>query len=167
MQVALERPDLLAKLVVADIAPVQYPPHHDRVFAALDAVAVGQCDSRQAAAELMARHLEEQDVIQFLLMSLRRGPDGSYQWRFNLEGIKRNYMAVRDAPGASAPYRGPVQFIKGGESDYIRESHRSHILALFPQATVKVMPACGHWLHAQQPRLFNGIAGRFLDAHLA
>ena len=167
MQLALAHPALVDALVVADIAPVAYPPHHDNVFAGLDAVAAGQCRSRQAAAELMAAHIEEADVIQFLLMSLRREEDGFYRWRFNFEGIKRGYAAVRDAPVSAAPYRGPVQFIKGGESDYIREAHRSHTLALFPQATVKVMPACGHWLHAQQPTLFNGIAGRFLDSHLS
>jgi esterase len=37
-------------------------------------------------------------------------------------------------------------------------------MALFPQAQLKVMPGCGHWLHAQHPRLFNGLVGRFLDA---
>jgi len=167
MQLALAQPALVDALVVADIAPVAYPPHHDNVFAGLDAVAAGQCPSRQAAAELMASHIEEADVIQFLLMSLRREEDGFYRWRFNLDGIKRGYAALREAPLSAAPYRGPVQFIKGGESIYIREAHRSHTLALFPRATVKVMPACGHWLHAQQPTLFNGIAGRFLDSHLS
>ena len=81
-----------------------------------------------------------------------------------LEGLRQNYAAVRDAPDLPGPYRGPVLFIKGGESDYIQESHRTHIMALFPQAQLKVMPGCGHWLHAQHPRLFNGLAGRFLDA---
>lgn len=167
MQLALAHPPLVEALVVADIAPVSYPPHHDNVFAALDAVAAGQCTSRQTAAELMAAHIEEADVIQFLLMSLQRGPDGIYGWRFNLDGIKRDYAVVREAPGSIAPYQGPVLFIKGGDSDYIREAHRSHILGLFPLAQVKLMSGCGHWLHAQQPRLFNGIVGRFLDAQLA
>jgi esterase len=167
MQLALGHPSLVTALVVADIAPVVYPPHHDAVFAALDAVVAGQCTSRAQAAELMVEHIEEEGVRQFLLMSLQRGADGIYRWRFNLEGIKAGYQAVRAAPLAEHAYPGPVLFIKGGESDYILERHRESILALFPGAKVKTMPGCGHWLHAQQPRLFNGIVSRFLQAQLS
>ena len=102
--------------------------------------------------------------MQFLLSSLRRDPDGVYRWRFNLEGLRRGYGAVRSAPVATAPYRGPVLFIRGGDSDYIQEGHRSQILHLFPQAALKVMPGCGHWLHAQRPSLFNSLVRRFLLA---
>ncbi|KAA1194096.1 alpha/beta fold hydrolase [Pseudohalioglobus sediminis] len=163
MELALATPRQVTALVVADIAPVTYPPHHDAVFAALDAVLAGECRSRQQAAKVMAEHLREQDVIQFLLMSLARGDDGVYRWRFNVDGIKRDYAALRAAPDVTAAYPGPVLLVKGGDSDYIREAHREQVLALFPAAEVKVMPGCGHWLHAQQPDLFNRIVGRFLD----
>ena len=164
MQLALSRPEVVSALVVADIAPVPYPPQHDTVFAGLEVVAQGDCRSRQEAGELMAAYIREPEVIQFLLASLRREADGCYRWRFNLEGIRLDYSAVREAPVATGSYRGPVQFIKGGDSAYIQESHRRDILALFPGAALKIMPGCGHWLHAQQPALFNGIVGRFLDA---
>lgn len=164
MQLALDHPQRARSLVVADIAPVTYPPHHDDVFAALAAVAGGGCESRGDAADLMARHLREPAVVQFLLTGLERGADGVYRWRFNLEGIRADYRAVRDAPVHARPYPGAVLFVKGGASDYIREQHRSHILALFPAARMKVMPGCGHWLHAERPSLFNSIVGRFLDA---
>ncbi len=164
MQIALADPARVDSLVVADIAPVEYPSHHDQVFAALDAVCDAACQSRAEAAELMAGILREEDVIQFLLMSLYRTPDGTYQWRFNLKGLKENYVAVRHAPEASGMYGGEVLFVKGGDSDYILPEHEPQIRALFPSASVKIMQNCGHWLHAQQPRLFNSIVKRFLDA---
>jgi esterase len=71
---------------------------------------------------------------------------------------------VRAQPSATGSYPGPVLFIKGGDSDYIREEHRSHILRLFPRAGIKIMPGCGHWLHAERPQLFNGLVRRFLLA---
>ena len=165
MQLALSQPHLVSALVVADIAPVAYPAHHDEVFAALEAVAAAACDSRAAAAQLMALHLQEDQVIQFLLTSLRRDTDGIYRWRFNLRGLKRGYAGVRAEPEMRAPFGEPVLFIKGGDSNYIQEAHRSHILHLFPAATMKIMPGCGHWLHAQRPSLFNSLVRRFLLEH--
>ncbi|WP_275259686.1 alpha/beta fold hydrolase [Seongchinamella unica] len=165
MEIALSEPGRCAAAVIADIAPVSYPPHHDAVFAALDAVHKARVRSREQAAQLMAQHLEDEGVIQFLLMSLQRGDGGVYDWRFNLEGIKRDYAAVRAEPDVDQPFSGPILFVKGGESDYILPQHRERVLALFPDAQVKVMPGCGHWLHAEQPALFNSIVGRFLQQH--
>lgn len=163
MELALSLHRRIKGLVVADIAPVAYPPHHDAVFAALDAVLAAGCRSRDEAATIMASHLKEPDVIQFLLMSLKRTDTDLYGWRFNLESIKRDYAAVRSAPAAGRHYSGATLFIKGGDSDYILPEHREQVVSLFPLASMKVMPGCGHWLHAQQPVQFNGIVARFLD----
>jgi len=163
MQLALSEPARVESLVVADIAPVAYQPRHEAVFAGLDAVAEGMCRSRSEAGELMAAHIREEQVIQFLLLSLQRGEEGTYNWRFNLDGLRRNYAAVQQAPIPEIVYTGRVLFIKGADSDYIRPEHQDTILGLFPQAEVKIMADCGHWLHAQQPRLFNAIVHRFLD----
>ena len=162
MEMALSEGDRVAALVVADIAPVAYPPHHDKVFDALDAVQAADCRSRAEAAELMSQYLQEEGVIQFLLMSLQRGTNGRYAWRFNLEGIKRDYGMVRAEPDVDQAYPGPTLFVKGGDSDYILPEHRPRVVSLFPSAEMKVMPGCGHWLHAQQPVLFNSIVRRFL-----
>lgn len=167
MALALTQPQRVTALVVADIAPVAYPSHHDAVFAALEAVHGAGVSSRAEAAEMMAEHLQEEGIIQFLLMSLTRNEDGHYAWRFNLEGLKRDYGAVRAAPDGNKPYNGPVLFIKGGASDYILPEHRATVLKLFPGAELKVMPGCGHWLHAEQPDLFNSIVRRFLERSLS
>jgi esterase len=164
MQVALAYPDSVESLVVADIAPVAYPPRHDAVFAALAAVESAQCRRREEAASVMARYIKDARVIQFLLTSLQRDDSGSLAWRFDLHGIEDAYPALSAAPGGGQCFSGPVLFIKGGDSDYIREAHRGAIKGLFPAASLKVIPDCGHWLHAEQPRVFNRIVGRFLAA---
>jgi len=163
MQYALEAPARVASLVVADIAPVEYPARHDEVFAALAAVADGHCADRAAAAGVMAKHLREEEVVEFLLASLQRGADGAMAWRFDRRGIESAYPALRAAPAGGSTYPGPVLFIQGGDSDYILKRHRRAITTLFPAATVTVMTGCGHWLNAQQPERFNAIVRRFLD----
>lgn len=164
MELALRNPHRVRALVVADIAPVAYGASHEAEFAALNAVNQVQCRSRAQAGEIMSAYVEAYMVVQFLLKNLVRGDDGCYQWRFNLAGITATYEAMRAAIAPGDPYTGPVLFIKGGDSNYLQAKHRERILDLFPGATVKVIPDCGHWLHAQQPRLFNGLVGRFVDA---
>tara|TARA_R110002072_G_scaffold102440_2_gene225286 strand:- start:5345 stop:6163 length:819 start_codon:yes stop_codon:yes gene_type:complete len=162
MELALQQPERVLSLVVADIAPVRYAGSHDAVFAALDAVATSPCHSRQEAAERMSAFLEEDSVIQFLLSSLERDKEGGYRWRFDVAGLRAGYASLLDAPAAGRRYEGPVLFIKGSESDYLQEQYWPAVRTLFPVATVKVMDGCGHWLHAQKPALFTSIVSRFL-----
>ncbi|MFT4824176.1 MAG: esterase [Halioglobus sp.] len=164
MELTLRNPQRVNALVVADIAPVAYSASHQHEFAALTAVAEARCHSRADAQRIMEEHLDQEMVIQFLLTNLSRDDDGCYQWRFNLEGIMGGYDEIRAAIKPSKPFLSPVLFIKGGDSNYIREQHRSDILRLFPAAVLKIMPGCGHWLHVQEPRLFNSMVGRYLDA---
>ena len=162
MEVALLAPTRVASLVVADIAPVAYPPHHDRVFEALRAVSEARCESRDAAARILDHYLGDKGVAQFLLMSLERR-DGLMDWRFDRVGLARAYPALVAAPAGGRVYAGPTLFIKGGESDYIHESQRPQMLALFPRTELRVVQGAGHWLHAQKPAQFNALVQRFLD----
>jgi esterase len=162
MELAQQQPGRIRALIVADIAPVSYPPGHIDEFAALNAVAQAKCASRTDAREIMSRYVHEDAVVQFLAKNLGRCEDGSYGWKFNVAGILASYDAIRAGIELRQPYEAPVLFIKGGDSNYIRDSHRQSITQLFPAATLKVIPGCGHWLHAQQPRLFNNLVKRFL-----
>ena len=162
MQLALEQPERVESLVVADIAPVSYSAHHDAVFAALADVEAADCTSREHAAEVMTRHLSGDALIQFLLMSLRRDPTGLYRWCFDLQGLKACYSSLLAAPNAGQSYLGPSLFVKGGTSHYIDEQHWPLIQKFFPNSSIKVLPGCGHWLHAEKPQMFNGIVERFL-----
>lgn len=169
MQFALQYPDQVRSLVVADIAPVSYAARHDTVLAGLAAVEAADCSSRADADELLRREVTDDRVVQFLLGSLYRGDDGCYHWRMDVRGLQRDYAALSAAPGEAdlergVSWPGDVLFIKGGASDYIRDVHRDVISALFPAAQVKIMPDCGHWLHVEKPRQFNGIVARFLEA---
>lgn len=162
MEVALTAPGRVPSLVVVDIAPVAYPARHDSVFDALRAVSEANCPSRQAAAALLDKYLEEEGVAQFLLMSLARQED-RMDWRFDRVGLERAYPALIAAPSAGRSYKGPTLFIKGSESDYIVDAQQAQILALFPSATLKILHGTGHWLHAEKPALFNALVQRFLD----
>ncbi len=162
MQLALQDSARVASLVVADIAPVPYSARHHAIFAALAAVAAQHCRSRDEAAACLAQFLDEANVIQFLLASLWRDEEGTYRWRFDLQGLRDAYAALLAAPEGSHAYDGPVLFIKGGTSDYIREQDWPRVLDRFPRAELESMPDCGHWLHVEDAQVFNTIVLRFL-----
>lgn len=162
MELALQQPQRVSSLTVADIAPVAYEGQHEAVFAALDAVASRPCASREEAGARMAAYLDEDSVIQFLLTSLYRNAQGNYHWRFDLSGLRAAYPALLAALAGDRIYPGPVLFIKGSESDYIQPQYWPAVQRLFPAATIRVMAGCGHWLHAQKPVVFNSAVARFL-----
>lgn len=164
MQLALDDPGRVQRLVIADIAPVRYPSSHQAVFAALDAVASAACHSRADAAALMTRHLQEEMVIQFLLLSLKRDQDGIYRWRFNRKGLRDGYEALREPPSSERTFDAPALFVAGALSDYLTGEHEAAVHALFSRAEIIRMADCGHWLHAEKPAEFNALVGDFLDA---
>ncbi|MFT6052387.1 MAG: esterase [Halioglobus sp.] len=162
MQLALGSPARVRALCVADIAPVQYQPHHDAILAGLAAVTDALCHSRTDADDVLADYVREQAVRQFLLKSLKPDAAGQYRWLFNVQGIVANYASILAAPTGGSVFSGPTLFVKGEDSDYILPAYQDATLTLFPAATMKTMAHCGHWLHAQNPVLFNSIIRRFL-----
>ncbi len=161
MAFALLHPERVTKLILADIAPVAYPPRHNSIFAGLEAVDLAQLTSRAEADKQLAEYISEAGVRQFLLKSLVKDND-SFYWRFNLAALKANYAALIGEPLVQGQYGGPVLFIKGGDSDYILPEHRPAIMQLFPQAQAKIIQGTGHWLHAEKPAAFTKLVQDFL-----
>lgn len=164
MQLALRFPQRVAGLVVADIAPVSYPPHHRAVLAGLNAVQRATLASRAEAERILADYIAEPPVRQFLLKSLYRRDATAFSWRFDLAAIERDYAQLLSAPAEGLQFAGPCLFIKGELSDYIVAEHRALIQRYFPAAEFKMLQGVGHWLHAEKPQLFNALVSRFLHA---
>ena len=161
MQLALTAPHRIERLVCADIAPVQYAPHHQGIFAGLRAVDLSALKQRGDADLLLARYVEELPVRQFLLKSLYRD-DAGFHWRFDLQSLIANYDEVLAAP-KGRPFEGPVLFIKGGSSDYLLPEHADRLRTLFPNFKLKIIEGTGHWLHGEKPVVFNKLVRDFLE----
>lgn len=165
MQMAQQAPERIDRLVVGDIAPVQYGRHHDRILEGMAAVAEAAPQNRAGAEETLAAFVEDADVLSFLLTNWRRGQDGIWRWRLNFDAIRNQYEAI------SAKIEGkgvdmPVLFLRGGQSDYVTADHRNAILKLFPNASVRTVEGTGHWLHAEKPDLVARLIDRFLKNEL-
>jgi len=162
MQIALQRPVLVKRLVVLDMAPVSYQPRHDQVLAGLTAVNLATLTSRSAADAIMAAFIEDIGTRQFLLKSLEKSADG-WRWRFNLALLQRDYLRLSAAISSEHPYSGPTLFIKGELSDYVNSDDKDYIQSLFSNAALKVVANTGHWLHAQKPAVCAKLIESFIN----
>ncbi|TKB45627.1 alpha/beta fold hydrolase [Thalassotalea mangrovi] len=162
MQCALTDPDRCLSLIVADIAPVQYPPHHNEILAGLNAVKPEQLTQRRDADEILSRYVSTPGVRQFLLKNLVK-TDSGYRWRASIDNISKSYDQISMPVRQDRKYQGPVLFIKGENSDYITSEHRPTIAKLFPTARARVITGTGHWLHAEKPQEFNRIVSQFIE----
>jgi len=164
MQLALSYPALVKKLVVVDIAPVKYDSHHENIFEGLKLLNLDLIDGRQDADEILSEQVEEKGVRDFLLANLQKDEEGNYSWRMNLDEIRAGYKDLIDGLASDTPFEGDVLFIKGGKSNYILKKYEKKMQALFPNSKTQVLKGAGHWLHVEQPELFQSMVYKFLKA---
>lgn len=164
MELALAHPTRVLSLTVVDIAPVDYPPHHQAVFDGLLSLKTEALQSRGEADKQLQNHVPELAVRSFLLKNLDKAQNGGFSWRMNLPVIHQQYAQLISANRSDGVFNDKTLFIKGGNSDCLREAHRQDILSRFPKATVKVVPDTGHWLHAEKPELVAVLVKRFIGS---
>lgn len=163
MQVALQNPKRVNKLIVADIAPVQYPNHHKKIIEGLTEISATALTSRKQANDVLSNYVETPAIRQFLLKNLAIH-EGKLTYKCNIENIALGYPDIMSKIEHPQPYLSDTLFIKGGNSDYITAEHRDAIIQLFPNAKVKIIQNTGHWLHAEKTVLFNRIVNNFIKA---
>ena len=161
MQVALNYPERVKKLCIADIAPVAYSHHHKDILEGMNHVAEHSPDNRKDVIELLRPFESEEAILTFIATNWRKDKAGKWGWRLNLDAITHDHMSIMAAITGN-PYQGPVMFVRGGDSHYLLPEYSDYILELFPNAKVRTIEGTGHWLHAEKPDMFARIVKRFL-----
>lgn len=162
MMLALSRPDLIRRLVVADIAPVDYGHSQTPLIHAMRALDLLGLTARSQADARLADAVPDAGTRAFLLQSLdlKAAPP---RWKLNLDVLEAEMARITGWPEVSGRFDGPALFLSGAGSGYVRPEHRDRIKALFPAARFAKIPGAGHWLHADKPREFEGTLHAFLD----
>lgn len=162
MQVAAEHPDLVEKLIVADIGPKYYAPHHQLILAGLNAVDFSQKPSRKEVEETLSTYIKDFGTRQFLLKSLYWEQPGQLAFRFNLKVFNEKINSIGDEISSDFQFTKPVLFLRGKKSNYILDEDIIGIEHYFPQAEIKTVKNAGHWLHAENPQDFFQFVSNFL-----
>ena len=109
--------------------------------------------------------MPEPAIRGFLLQNLRRDhpPAGGWRWQMNLALLGDHLADMGGWPDLDAePYPGPVLWLAGAESRYVRPEYAPAMRALFPRVQLVTVKDAGHWLHSDQPEVFLAIMRRFL-----
>lgn len=171
MLVALLDPDLVSKLVVADISPGQSAGVHSFAgyIEAMQAIDLTALTSRGQADEALHAAVASPTVRGFLLQNLRRlpashpGGRATWRWQMNLDLLARELPQIAAWPDDEfAPWQGPVLWVAGQQSNYITDVHRPAMKALFPQVRLVTIKNAGHWVHAEQPAAFVAVLKAFV-----
>lgn len=165
MELALTRPELVSKLLIVDIAPVQYTDKaddHMRVMAGMNALDLPAMRSRTEAEQMLSDYIKDEATRKFIITNLVRNGEAGFAWRLNLPVIEENYDRLREKPSMGL-FEKPTLFVKGELSPYVQAKHEAQILELFPNAGVKIISEAGHWLHADKPQAFQKVAMDFFS----
>ncbi|MFV8226269.1 alpha/beta fold hydrolase [Christiangramia aquimixticola] len=154
MLTACKNEGLVYKLVVVDIAPKYYAPHHQQILKGLTALDEAKLTSRGEAEDFLEGYIEGAGVRLFLLKNLYWKTKDQLSLRMNLDALKANINNIGAALESGAKYEGPTLFINGAESDYIKEEDKSLIKEHFPEAEIEKIEGAGHWVHAENAKAF-------------
>jgi len=168
MQLAIDHPNTISKLVIVDIAPTSYiqegsiapqAVEHNKIIAAMQALPISELRSRSEAEEILGKTIHPLAVVRFLLKNLNRDENDNFFWKLNLGVLSQNIDNLMGdlsfATKNEHPAAMPTLFIKGELSPYIDLVQDTEIIhKLFLNANIVTIPNAGHWVHSEQPKLF-------------
>lgn len=163
MQFAINFPEKLNKLIVVDISPKAYPPHHQGIIKALQSVDFSTVESRQDVEKVLELYIHEKFVIQFLMKNLYWTDDKKLDWRFNLSTLAEKYTEFVSNAIKFGVFNGPTLFIGGANSNYILPQDEFLIRQQFPDSKVIKIVKAEHWVQANNPVDFNAAVKEFLQ----
>lgn len=179
MYFAADYPEKIEKLIIADIAPKDYLElgensqyyQHKLILETLIELKNNGANyhSRDEIAAFLQLKLGDQSLVMFLLKSIYLGKaSGMFKCRVNAEVLYdaldeiisgMNYCWLEDR----IPILGyPVLFIRGAKSNYLTNEDLKLVKTIYPEAQTETIPDAGHWLHAEQPKLFLDALLRFI-----
>ena len=154
MTFAIDNPDRCAQMIVIDIAPKYYPPHHQPIVEALKGLDLDKIKSRKEADAALAKDIEQVSTRLWLLKNLYWETPERFGFRCNLEVLAENMNEVGEPLSGTAIFSKPTLFLRGEHSEYVRDSDLADIRMYFPKSEIETVAQAGHWLHAENPQGF-------------
>ncbi|MCG7493352.1 alpha/beta fold hydrolase [Thalassobius sp. Cn5-15] len=160
MMLALEHPELVNRLIVADIAPVTYTHSQIQYVEAMRAVDLAKVEKRSDAEAQLRAIVDDPILPTFFTQSL---DVAGKHWRLNLDVLAQDMDQILGFPAVDRQFEGDTLFLSGALSDYVKREDRNLTKSLFPNSHFAKIPDVGHWLHAEKPREFEAAVRSYLN----
>ncbi|MGE5255523.1 MAG: alpha/beta fold hydrolase [Hyphomicrobiales bacterium] len=147
MRVAARFPRRIARLIIVDITYKACRPIYAEAIDALCRLDLGSLTRLKDAEQRLRPAIPDPTVRMFLLKNLEHTRDNGYRWKVNLDSIRRNQAEIC-GPVKVRRLLTPSLFVRGGKSEYIRDSDWPEIKTIFPRAELVTLAHAGHWAHA-------------------
>jgi pimeloyl-ACP methyl ester carboxylesterase len=150
MWLACRVPARVARLVVVDIAPRDYPEKLERAeFAAMKALDLAAVRTRADAERAMEPVVPGWAMRKFLATNLEQDATGAWRWVINLPALNAAVPELIRTPLAPDDrFAGPARFIIGAKSDFVRAEDTAVIRQHFPAAEIVTLDT-GHNPHME------------------
>jgi pimeloyl-ACP methyl ester carboxylesterase len=158
MVLALKHPNLVNRLLIADIAPVEYKHDQSQFIKAMQKIDLSKVTQRSDAKLALAKFIEDKSLQDFFTQSLDLK---NKRWKLNLSILQSEMKRILSFPKINSKFFGQTLFFKGEKSKYINTEHRDVIKSLFIKARFATLKDTGHWLHAEKPREFESAVRLF------
>jgi len=162
MLITLLRPNKINKLIIADIAPINYPNDNSNIIDALCKLDLNLVKNRNHADELLSNEIEQKFLRSFLLQNIKLS-DGKYKWSINLTTIKKFMKHLRSFPKINIDNKADTKSlcIYGQKSDYVNKNHFKIFKNYFSNILFYKIENAGHFLHIENPDEFYEVSKNF------
>ncbi|XP_013103016.2 protein ABHD11 [Stomoxys calcitrans] len=171
MYMALKYPELVESGIIVDISPLELPRDFEameQIFGAMKNLRVpselSMAEGRKYAEVEMKKAIPSNETVDFILLNLRKNPDGTFKWAANVDSLYNNLRLFSEFTNHIAglqPYVGPMMFICGNKSNFVHPDSWPQIQKIFPNSNIHWLDA-GHLVHFEQPAKFVELLVNFL-----
>jgi len=163
MQFALNEPDRVASLIVADISPVQYKTNrHAELIELMYNIDFSKFQNRKQIEIHLKDRIHDSQLVWFLLKNVHEVSRNTYGWKLHIESLRLNLEEVFRFDQSDTQFTKKTLFLKGELSDFIQTEHLPIIKQFFPNYEMKTISNAGHWLHSDNQKEFSDTVIQFL-----
>ena len=163
MLFAKNYPELIKKIIIVDIVPKAYKPHHDYILESLKSLDFNIIKSRNDADSQLSKLISDKRVRQFLLKNLYWKDQDTLGLKINLEILFKFKNKLSLVFKEDFSFKKPTLFIHGENSNYVEESDYDLMSSYFKNLEIVKVPSASHWVHADNPKFFLEKTINFLN----
>lgn len=147
MTYACKYPERLLGLIVEDIAPKEYALRYGIEFVAMNSLDLEKIKTRADADDALKEQIPDWAWRQFILTNLIR-VGNKFEWQINLKTLTQWLPEIMKNPLTTGyKYEGPTLFIRGVNSDFIKDEDYPLIHTYFPNSNIAIIENSGHNVH--------------------